>query len=100
MPLASIADGRRVVITVGTEPVEVSRVNDTVRARILMCTHWGCVIAWEERTRQYVCPCHEGRFNDDGVPTAGPPLGPLRVAKHWIEGQEVVVEGTPPSSPQ
>lgn len=41
------------------------------------CTHLGCVVFWSEHERHFECPCHEGFFNLEGRPTAGPPERPL-----------------------
>ncbi|MFN8102993.1 MAG: ubiquinol-cytochrome c reductase iron-sulfur subunit [Acidimicrobiia bacterium] len=42
------------------------------------CTHLGCVVYWDERHDELVCPCHEGIFDPDtGAVVAGPPQRPL-----------------------
>ncbi|MFP3914795.1 MAG: ubiquinol-cytochrome c reductase iron-sulfur subunit [Actinomycetota bacterium] len=41
------------------------------------CTHLGCVVYWEPREGHLECPCHEGIFDLDGRPVAGPPERPL-----------------------
>ncbi|MBX7161830.1 MAG: ubiquinol-cytochrome c reductase iron-sulfur subunit [Acidimicrobiia bacterium] len=42
------------------------------------CTHLGCVVYWDERHDELVCPCHEGIFDpQDGAVLAGPPQRPL-----------------------
>ncbi len=37
------------------------------------CPHLGCKVHWEARTERFVCPCHQGVFNADGVAISGPP---------------------------
>jgi cytochrome b6-f complex iron-sulfur subunit len=37
------------------------------------CPHLGCRVHWEAETASFVCPCHQGFFDADGVATAGPP---------------------------
>ena len=37
------------------------------------CPHLGCKVHWEAGDEQFVCPCHQGIFNADGIATAGPP---------------------------
>jgi cytochrome b6-f complex iron-sulfur subunit len=34
------------------------------------CTHMGCLIQWQEINHTFECPCHNGRFDDQGVPLA------------------------------
>ena len=76
--LAALKEGQRLVVYVEGNPVEMLRAGAAVRARSLRCTHWGCVVRWREAERQYVCPCHEGRYDENGVVLAGPPPFPLR----------------------
>ena len=32
------------------------------------CTHRGCIVQWQENTRQFICPCHSGTFDPTGQP--------------------------------
>lgn len=41
------------------------------------CTHKGCVVAWKDDERQFVCPCHGSEFSILGLPTHGPAERPL-----------------------
>jgi len=42
------------------------------------CTHLGCVVFYDEKKREMVCPCHEGIFDArTGDVVAGPPQRPL-----------------------
>src|SRR5690606_34316947 len=41
------------------------------------CTHLGCVVFWNPEDTVLECPCHEGFFNLEGRPIAGPPERPL-----------------------
>lgn len=56
------------------------------------CPHLGCRISWESRPERFVCPCHQGIFDSDGVAISGPPeqsgsnLRPYRVE---IEGNSI-----------
>ena len=42
-----------------------------------MCTHLSCRVTWKEDSSFYQCPCHDGRFDKDGLVIAGPPPKPL-----------------------
>ena len=33
-----------------------------------ICTHRGCIVQWQEDTRQFLCPCHNGAFDATGNP--------------------------------
>ena len=78
VPLASLAPGKRTVVIVEGNPVELLRTGNVVAARSLRCTHTGCVVRWREDLREYRCPCHEGRYSEQGEVLSGPPPKPLR----------------------
>jgi len=42
-----------------------------------MCTHLSCRVNWKEDLSDYVCPCHDGRFDIEGQVVSGPPPRPL-----------------------
>ena len=90
--LADLPLGRRVVVVVAGNPAEVMRTEEGIRGRSLRCTHTGCVVKWREDLRLYVCPCHEGRYREDGEVLEGPPPMSLRrVPVRLGKGDRVVV---------
>lgn len=79
------------------DPAVLVRLTDgTLRAFSQKCTHLGCVVFWEAKHEELVCPCHEGIFDaKSGQPTAGPPERPLpridlevRQGQIWAVGVE------------
>ena len=38
-----------------------------------VCPHLGCKVYWEGATDSFFCPCHNGRFDAEGIPLEGPP---------------------------
>jgi cytochrome b6-f complex iron-sulfur subunit len=38
-----------------------------------VCPHLGCQVHWEANRQRFFCPCHNGAFDPQGRPTAGPP---------------------------
>lgn len=35
------------------------------------CTHMGCLVQWQGKGREFVCPCHGGTFDEYGDPQPG-----------------------------
>jgi quinol---cytochrome c reductase iron-sulfur subunit, bacillus type len=59
-----------------------------------ICPHLGCPINWHAQANQFDCPCHGGRFDDNGEKIAGPPprsMDPLEVevrgGRLWVQWQ-------------
>jgi Rieske Fe-S protein len=80
-PVADIADN---AIKFVTESVVgyVIRDDEDHRDRIIAfsaaCTHMGCIVQWNQKTRQFDCPCHSGRFDEYGRPDPTSPMSYLR----------------------
>ena len=88
VPLADLPEGKRLIVKVGTTPVELRRTGETIVARSLLCTHQGCVVAWQEDIQQYKCPCQGAWFDIDGQVISGPTTKPL------VEFPVTIVENT------
>ncbi len=54
-----------------------------------LCTHMGCPVQWSAGERQFVCPCHDGRFTADGDVLSGPVPRPLDRFPTTIEDGEI-----------
>ena len=53
-----------------------------------ICTHLGCPVRWSRDAREFLCPCHNGRFNIEGKVASGPPPKPLvRFENRIIRGE-------------
>ena len=50
-----------------------------------LCTHLSCRVNWKEDQKQYVCPCHDGHFDERGKVVSGPPPRPLDEYEHKVE---------------
>lgn len=42
-----------------------------------VCSHLGCLVNYRKEKREFVCPCHGGRYDLSGKNIAGPPPAPL-----------------------
>ena len=91
IPLSDLPVGKRLTVIVAGNPVEVTREGAAVTARLLRCTHWGCAVRWREAERAYVCPCHEGRYDENGNVLSGPPPLPLRTVPAAVSKDRLIV---------
>lgn len=54
-----------------------------------VCTHLGCVVAWQEQAGEFQCPCHGGRFSAEGKVLGGPPPKPLEPLAVTLDGDQL-----------
>lgn len=75
-------------------PVQMIQMEDkSFAAFSLVCTHLGCIVKWEANKRDFHCPCHAGKFDENGEVISGPPPKPLPRYKVAVEGSDIFVEG-------
>lgn len=62
------------------------------------CTDLSCPVTWDAGSNTFLCPCHGGIFDRDGVPMKGPPSKPLFRYAHRIKDGflEVDLNSVPP----
>ncbi len=60
-------------------------------AHSAVCTHLGCVVAWQAEEKEFLCPCHGGRFSPEGSVLGGPPPKPLESLAVEISGDQLLV---------
>jgi len=54
-----------------------------------VCTHLGCYVNWDNNRKEFLCPCHGGRYNREGQVIAGPPPKSLTRLPHKIEAGKI-----------
>ncbi len=61
-----------------------------------ICTHLGCLTAWNQELGMIKCPCHGSEFTRTGVKIEGPAPKPLPWLKTWVsdEGELMVDRST------
>lgn len=42
-----------------------------------VCSHLGCLVNYRKESKEFVCPCHGGKYDITGRNIAGPPPAPL-----------------------
>ncbi|MBI4518508.1 MAG: Rieske (2Fe-2S) protein [Deltaproteobacteria bacterium] len=83
--------GEGKLMLVDEEPVWVVRRAKGFAGLSAWCTHKGCVIKWDEQSRLFRCPCHEGQFDERGNVISGLPLRPLARFRVGVVRGEVYV---------
>jgi len=56
-----------------------------------VCSHLGCLVNYHKGKKEFLCPCHGGRYDLAGRNIAGPPPAPLTRLPHQIENGVVMV---------
>ena len=88
------ADWQAKIVAVSGRPVIVVRTPQGYRAFSAICTHLGCIVAWNEQKRQIECPCHAGVFDINGRVISGPPPRPLAESDVVVVNGEVLVKSS------
>ena len=74
-----IAGGEGAIVRRGLRPIAVYRdVAGALHERSAICTHLGCIVAWNKTEKSWDCPCHGSRFDKtDGHVLNGPAVSGL-----------------------
>ena len=91
IPLSQVPKEGRTKVLVAGKPVELQRTAEGVVARSLLCSHFGCVVAWHEEKQAYLCPCHEGVYDAEGAVVGGPPPKGLASVPVAVHGDDLIV---------
>jgi cytochrome b6-f complex iron-sulfur subunit len=88
--LADLPPGEGKVVAMGSKPAIVVDGPQGVTAFSAICTHLGCIVAWDATARTIHCPCHDGQFNPaNGAVISGPPPAPLPAITTAVENGEI-----------
>src|SRR5512134_938110 len=90
--VADIPPGEGKVVPVGSKPTIIVSTAQGLKAYSAICTHLGCIVAYDPGSSAIVCPCHDGRFNPTtGAVISGPPPTGLTPEEVSVEGDEIFV---------
>jgi Rieske Fe-S protein len=67
------------------------RYPDEPIALLSTCSHLGCSVKWKGESGSFDCPCHGGRYDEEGRVIAGPPPRPLTRLEVKIENDDCFV---------
>jgi glycine/D-amino acid oxidase-like deaminating enzyme/nitrite reductase/ring-hydroxylating ferredoxin subunit len=80
--LRSVKRGHGAIIDRSGSKIAVYRnESGATTVRSAVCTHMGCLVAWNPAERTWDCPCHGSRFKPDGAVISGPAESPLGEAE-------------------
>lgn len=83
--------GKGKLVLVGGEATWVVHLAQGLVALSAVCTHKGCIVQWDEKRRVFLCPCHEGTFDEHGNVIFGLPRRPLQRLRIGRVRDEVTV---------
>jgi cytochrome b6-f complex iron-sulfur subunit len=95
-PVGKVEDfpvGSGTVVAVNNKPVIiVNTQTGGLKAFSAICTHLGCITAWDQNKGIIHCPCHDGLFNAvTGAVVAGPPPRGLPTYELAVKDGQVLV---------
>jgi len=70
-------------------PAIVFRRNGKLVGFSLVCTHFGCTVAYKEEDEYFACPCHGGEYDSDGTVIDGPPPKPLMKLSMQVQNGKI-----------
>jgi ubiquinol-cytochrome c reductase iron-sulfur subunit len=66
--------------------------SDRFHISIGLCTHLGCIPAYEKADHVFFCACHGGKFDASGINKPGlPPPSPLEIPPFKLEGTKITL---------
>jgi ubiquinol-cytochrome c reductase iron-sulfur subunit len=66
--------------------------NDRFHMSIGLCTHLGCIPAYEGKEKKFKCACHGGEFDTSGINLPNlPPPSPLEIPPFKLNGTTLVL---------
>jgi cytochrome b6-f complex iron-sulfur subunit len=75
----------------GETGVIVRKKSGELIALSAVCSHLGCIVQWEKDKQDFLCPCHAGRYTEDGVVISGPPPRSLTRLPFTVAGGAIIV---------
>ena len=86
--------GESKTIGYGRYPALVINTPEGLRAFSAVCTHFACIVKWENQEGVIYCPCHDGYFDpQDGHVISGPPPLPLAAIPVNVVNDEIYIGG-------
>ena len=74
-----------------SDPRDIVVGDDKYFVAIGLCTHLGCIPAYEPGVHEFHCACHGGVFDANGKVLKSPPPSPLVIPPFKVEGTKLVL---------
>jgi nitrite reductase/ring-hydroxylating ferredoxin subunit len=88
-------NGARTKLIDGEEYLIVRRDEERFVALSATCPHSRvCLVEWDAKRQQVVCPCHRGVFDLHGNVVSGPPPEPLRLRDVIVRDGQIYARGS------
>lgn len=58
---------------------------------IAICTHLGCIPNYKTDTQEFVCPCHNGVFDYNGIALRGPVSRALDIPPFKLQNEYLII---------
>jgi cytochrome b6-f complex iron-sulfur subunit len=85
------SDGAKFFQYHGKAAVIVRKKDGSLTALSAVCTHLGCIVQWEAKKGEFICPCHGGQFSTEGKVLGGPPPKPLEQLKATVANGVITI---------
>ena len=69
LPLKNINNG---ITHIKQSQLFIYKTDEEIDVYNAHCTHMGCILNFNNQTKQFNCPCHKSRFDIDGKKLRGP----------------------------
>jgi cytochrome b6-f complex iron-sulfur subunit len=90
--LSELPKGSSKTMRFGRYPALVVHTAAGYRAYSAVCTHFACIVKWDDERGEIVCPCHDGFFSvEDGAVLSGPPPTGLRQLSVTVVDDQIYV---------
>ncbi|MEI6847156.1 MAG: Rieske 2Fe-2S domain-containing protein [Chlorobiaceae bacterium] len=65
--------------------------NGNISATSATCTHLGCTVHWDNKAKIIYCPCHGGKYKQNGQKISGPQPLPLPTFNVRVDGENLII---------
>lgn len=93
--ITDLAPGESLTVPFGRYPALIINTSEGIKAYSAVCTHFSCIVKWDQDQNIIFCPCHDGYFEAvNGEVLSGPPPLPLEPIPFVLEDGEIYLGGS------